>query len=116
MELVRKPFSIPIEKVRDDLQDELIDLRNYSGCKDMLDNLSICEFWARVGVSHPCVAKVCMKVLLPFSSTYLCESGFSTLLHMKTKSRNHLDEEDCMRCALSSTSPRIEALVDKFQQ
>ena len=58
----------------------------------------------------------CMKVLLPFSSTYLCESGFSTLLHMKTKSRNRLDAEDCMRCALSSTSPKIEAPVDKFQQ
>ena len=39
-------FSIQIEKVRDDLQDELIDLRNDSGCKDMFENLSICEFWA----------------------------------------------------------------------
>ena len=116
LELVRKPFSIQIEKVRDDLQDELIDLRNDSGCKDMFENLSICEFWARVCVSYPCVAKVCMKVLLPFSSTYLCESGFSTLLHMKTKSRNRLDAKDGMRCALSSTSPRIEALLDKFQQ
>ena len=28
LELVRKSFSIPIEKIRDDLQDELIDLRN----------------------------------------------------------------------------------------
>ena len=33
LELVRKLFSIPLEKVRDDLQDELIDLRNDSGCK-----------------------------------------------------------------------------------
>ena len=116
LELVRKPFSIPVEKIQDDLQDELIDLRNDSACKDMFDNLSICEFWARVCVLYPSVAKVCMKVLLPFSSTYLCESGFSTLLNMKTKARNRLDAEDGMRCALSSTSPRIEALVDKFQQ
>ena len=115
LELVRKPFSIPVEKIQDDLQDELIDLRNDSACKDMFDNLSICEFWARVCVLYPSVAKVCMKVLLPFSSTYLCESGFSTLLNMKTKARNRLDAEDGMRCALSSTSPRIEALVDKFQ-
>ena len=57
-----------------------------------------------------------MKVLLPFSSTYLCESGFSTLLHVETKARNRLDAGDGMRCALSSTSPRIEALVDKFLQ
>ena len=88
----------------------------FGACKDMFDNLSICEFWARVCISYPCVTKVCIKVLLPFNSTYLCESGFSTLLQMKTKSRNRQDAEDCMRCALSSISPRIEALVDKFQQ
>ena len=116
LELVRKPFSIPLEKVRDNLQDELIDLRNDSGCKDMFDSLSVCEFWARVCVSYLRVAKVWMKVLLPFSTTYLCESGFSTLLHVKTKVRDRLDAADGIRCTLSSTSPRIEALVDKFQQ
>ena len=114
LELVRKPFSIPLETVRDDLQDELIDLRNDSGCKGMFDSLSVCEFWERVCVSYPRVAKICMKALLPFSTTHLCESGFSTLLHMKTKARNRLDAADRIRCALSSTSPRIEALVDKF--
>ena len=82
----------------------------------MFDNLLTCEFWARVCVSYPRVAKICMKVLLPFSSTYLSESRFSTLLHTQTKARNCLDAQDGMRCALSSTSPRIEALVDKYQQ
>ena len=71
LELVRKPFSIPGENVQNDLQDELIDLRNDSACKDMFDDLSICEFWARVCVSYLRVAKVCMKVLLPFSSTFM---------------------------------------------
>ena len=94
LELVRKPFSIPVEKVQDDLQDDLIDLRNDFSCEDMFDNLSTCEFRARVCVSYPRVAKVCMKVLLPLGSTYLCESGFSTLLHMKTKARNCLDAEE----------------------
>ena len=115
-DLVRKPFSNQVEKVQDDLQDEFIDLRNDSACKDLFDNLSIYEFWARVRVSYPRVAKVCIKVFLPFSSTYLCESGFSTLLHIKTEARNRLDAEHGMRCALSSTSLRNEALVDKFQQ
>ena len=49
---VRKPFSIPEEKVQDDLQDELINLRNDTASKDMSDHLSICEFWARVCVSY----------------------------------------------------------------
>ena len=34
LELVRKPFAILIEEVTDDLQDELIDFRNDSACKD----------------------------------------------------------------------------------
>ena len=111
LELVRKPFSILLEKVCDDLQDELIDLRNDS-CSTVYQSVS----FGQGCVSYPRVAKVCMKVLLPFSTTYLCESEFSSLLHMKTRARNRLDAADGIRCALSSTSPRIEALVDKFQQ
>ena len=37
--LVRKPLAIPIEKVTDDLQDELIDFRNDSACKEMFEIL-----------------------------------------------------------------------------
>ena len=80
LELVRKPFAIPIEKVADNLQDELIDFRNDTTCKDMFESLSICEFWVTACVSYPRIGKECVKVLLPFSSTYLCEAGFSTLV------------------------------------
>ena len=76
LELVRKPFAIPIEKVTDNLQDELIDFRNDSACKDMFETLSICKFWAKVWVSYPLVGKECIKVLLPFSIMYLCQAGF----------------------------------------
>ena len=94
MELVRKPFAILIEKVADDLQDELIDFRNESACKDMFETLSICKFWARVCVCYPRVGKECIKVLLPFSIMYLCEAGFSTLVQIKTKARNQLDVKE----------------------
>ena len=94
LELVRKPFAIPIEKFTDDLQDELIDFRNESACKDMFETLSICKFWARVCVPYPRVGKKCIKVLLPFCIMYLCEAGFSTLVQIKTKARNRLDVED----------------------
>src|SRR6218665_875060 len=40
------------------------------------------------------------RVLRPFTSAYLCESWFSTLLHIKTKARNRLNVEDEMRLAL----------------
>ena len=35
LKLVRKPFEVPVEKVCDDQQDELIDLKNDSTCEGM---------------------------------------------------------------------------------
>ena len=116
LELVRKAFAMPIEKVTDDLQNELIDFRNDSACKKMFETLLICEFWARVCISYPRIGKKCIKVLLPFSSTYLCEVGFSSLVAMKTKARNRLDVENGMRCALASTPLNIDVLVNEVQQ
>jgi len=68
------------------MQDELIDLQNDSGFKYMFDTNTICDFWLKD--SYPNVGKEALKKLLLFPSTYLCESGFSTLLHVKTKNRN----------------------------
>jgi len=32
-----------------------------------------------------------LSILVPFATTYLCESGFSSLLYLKNKYRNHLN-------------------------
>ena len=92
-----KGFAIPIEKVTDDLPDELIDFRNDSACKDMFETLPIYEFWANVCVSYQQIGNECIKVLLPLSIKYLSESGFSTLVQIKAKAQNRLDVEDGMR-------------------
>ena len=57
------------------------------------------------------VGSVAIRTLLSFSSTYLCESGFSALVSMKTKFRNKLECEADLRCTLSSTKPRIKQLL-----
>jgi hypothetical protein len=54
-----------------------------------------------------------LRTLIPFVSTYFCESGFSTLLQIKSKQRNLLDIENDMHCSLSNISPRIMDLVKK---
>ena len=111
MKLVRKPFAVLVEEVRDYLQDELFDLKNDSTFRDMFDTLLICEFWEKMCTSYPRVDKEYITKLLHFSSTYLCKSGFSTLMQMKNKTQNRLDVKNCLRCAFSSTHPRIEKLV-----
>ena len=83
---------------------------------EMFDNLSIYEFWAKIYTSYPRVAKKCITKLLSFTSTYLCDSGFSTLMQMKNKTRNRLDVENGLRYALFSTHSRIDKLVYCVQQ
>ena len=46
--------SLRKEDVRDDLQDELTDLKNDSTCRVMLDTLSLCEFWAKMCTCYAC--------------------------------------------------------------
>src|SRR4029434_7278002 len=51
-----------------------------------------------------------MRCLLPFQTTYLCESSFSTLAFLKNKYRARLEPENAMRLSLSIISPRIDRL------
>ncbi len=62
-------------------------------------------------MAYPDVAKMALKVLIPFATTYECESAFSTLLTIKTKARNRLCATNDMRVALAQTKPNQEALV-----
>ena len=54
-------------------------------------------------------------MLVQFSFTYLCETGFSALMHLKTKSQNKLNVEADLCYALSMTTPDIEGLVSQKQ-
>ena len=102
--------------VEDELQDQLIDLKNDSNCRDLFKTLPVTEFWLSVALSYPEISKVALKKLLAFSSTWLCESVFSMLVCMKSKQRNRLDVEHDILCALSTTEPRISKLVAKAQE
>ena len=55
------------------------------------------------------------EALLPFPTTYFCESVFSVLTLMKKDKRNRLNPEDDIRVALSSIEPDIVELVTKHQ-
>jgi len=46
----------------------------------------------------------------------LCESGFGTLLSIKTKSINRLNSQACMRVFISNIVPRFEKLINKKQE
>ncbi|XP_066941054.1 protein FAM200C-like [Macrobrachium rosenbergii] len=109
--LTCNPFRCTVDGLPDDIQEEFLELINNTAAKEELQeqqqfNSSNC--WVKMLSAFPKTSKFALKVLIPFSSTYLCKSGFSTLLVIKSKARNRLNAEADMRCALSHTDPHID--------
>ncbi len=115
--LVRNPFSgiLDITTIPREVQDEFLDLKHKAAAKYLYEEKSLNVFWCSMHQSYPKVSEIALRLLLPFSTTYLCESGFSTLLQIKNTSRNWLDVGPEMRCTLSVTQPRIRQLTEKKQ-
>ena len=107
--MTRNPFRIK----EDILSEEFLEMKCNSTAKDDFEAMSLNNFWAKYLQINKNVGSVAIRTLFPFSSTYLCKSGFSALVSMKTKFRNKLECEEDLRCALSSTKPRIKPLVSQ---
>ena len=112
------PFLYNINDFSDDdpMKEELIELRADQALQMRHDPKSLERFWCYTIQSYPQLAEKALNVLLPFSTTYLCESGFSTLLSIKTKYRSRLNPEADMRIAISKTEPRIDSIVAQKQE
>ena len=112
------PFSVMIDiaTIPEEVQDELLELRNDSAGREIFVTKSLSQFWSSMLTSYPELSKEPLRVIVPFASTYLCESGFSALMHIKSKARNQLDVEDDLRIAISKTQPRISRLTCNMQQ
>nr|XP_012597542.1 SCAN domain-containing protein 3 isoform X2 [Microcebus murinus] len=98
------------------LQDKLLKLASDEGLKINFENTaSLPSFWIKVKHEYPELSEIALKSLLPFPSTCLCETGFSTLSVIKTKHRNSLNIHYPLRVALSSIQPRLDKLTSKKQ-
>ncbi|OAF71583.1 hypothetical protein A3Q56_00643 [Intoshia linei] len=59
-------------------------------------------FWSSQLSTYPNLSTKALNVLIPFSTTYLCEKGFYSLLYLKNKYRNRLNASHDLRIALQS--------------
>ena len=64
---------------------------------------------------YPTVSKFVKRKLIPFATTWLCETAFSGLCVSKTKHRNRLDVEADLGLCLSKMKPRFQKLADAKQ-
>ncbi|KAL4097691.1 hypothetical protein QTP88_022423 [Uroleucon formosanum] len=114
--MIRNPFIVKVDEVDDDIQEDLIELQNDRNCKDTFESsMNIEEFWCKKAITYPKLREIALRYLVMFSTTYMCEQGFSALLYIKNKQRNRLDAIKDMRVALSNITPRISLLVKEMQ-
>jgi len=62
------------------------------------------DFWIKMAQTYPSISKMAFKVLIPFPTTYDCESAFLALLTIKPKPQNRLDVTHDMWVVLSKTN------------
>ena len=97
------------------MQEELIDLQSDRTLQMQFSKLSLGEFWLKMPPEHSALAEIAVKTLLPFSSSYLCETGFSALAVLKTKYRSRLEVEHNLRMAVAKIHPQIDHLCGEKQ-
>nr|XP_047128377.1 SCAN domain-containing protein 3-like [Hydra vulgaris] len=114
-EVIISPFSCDVKNVKEEAQEEFIELKNDTTAKDHFKVAPLNNFWLKMRKSYPLCSSIALKALIPFSTSYLCEAGFSAMLSLKTKKRNRLDIDADIRCALSKTKPNFQILIASKQ-
>ncbi len=93
---------------------EMIDLCEDDQLKPALWEGTI-EFWKTVPTEkYPNVKRAALKMLSMFGSTYVCESVFSTLKHVKSKHRSVLTDthvKELLRVATTDYKPDLKRIV-----
>ena len=114
---IRNPFQADITKATLSAANEaqLIDLSCDRTLKGKLSESSLSIFWLNGETVFPELSDIALSMLLPFSTTYLCEAGFSALTAIKTKYRNRLCTDHDMRLCLTCFKPRIDLLMSNMQ-
>ena len=121
---IQNPFSVNCvaENVTLPLQLEngLNELSEDSGLKLHHQKVDLPSFWIQASKEYASLSKRAIMFLLPFTITYLFESGFSTVTATKSKVRNGLKTDTLnatLRMSLSPIQLRIDHIIsDKHAQ
>ena len=73
------------------LLEELIDLSSGDTMRARFNEVQLDTFWSQCGAEFQVCHDAAVKVLISFSTTYLCEAGFSATTALKTKYRARFD-------------------------
>ena len=111
---VRQPFTFSVDTadVNDKYFDEIVELQQSQVQQQLFTTTTLSTFWCHQIVAYPLLAK---KVLELFVTTYVCEKSFSTIVNIKTKTRNRLCCKNVTRVALQSQATYFKNFRQKGQ-
>lgn len=112
---IRNPFQCLLTDLTGREQEELAELSSDRTLQLQFSRTSLSSFWLSCAQEYPLLSSKAVDVLLPFSTTYLCEKAFSAVTAIKTKYRARLDIEDDVRVCLSRIEPRLNILCSDKQ-
>ncbi|KAJ8889835.1 hypothetical protein PR048_009339 [Dryococelus australis] len=92
--------------------------KDFTSCSELkmaFQNQSLPDFWLHLQDEFKILYEQAKLALLPFSTTYLCEAGFSAYTATKRKYRSGLNAKPDIRLQLSSIKPEIRKLCKLMQ-
>ncbi|GFX04771.1 zinc finger BED domain-containing protein 5 [Trichonephila clavipes] len=114
-EWVRDPFQNTPEGFSTTEEESFIDFTSSGEIKRQFSNKTLFQFWAEVDDEFSELKTKAFRILLPFSTSYLCETGFSAVAALKTKYRSQLNIEKELRVSISNIKPSFENLCSARQ-
>ncbi|GFU20761.1 zinc finger BED domain-containing protein 5 [Trichonephila clavipes] len=114
-EWVRDPFQNTPEGLSTTEEESFIDFTSSGEIKRQFCNKTLFQFWAEVDDEFSELKTKAFRILSPFSTSYLCETGFSAVAALKTKYRSQLIIEKELRVSISNIKPSFENLCSTRQ-
>ncbi|GFW12774.1 zinc finger BED domain-containing protein 5 [Trichonephila clavipes] len=114
-EWVRDPFQNTPEGLSTTEEESFIDCTSSGEIKRQFCNKTLFQFWAEVDDEFSELKTKAFRILLPFSTSYICETGFSAVAALKTKYRSQLNIEKELRVSISNIKPSFENLCSARQ-
>ena len=86
-------------------RDQFVELSCDGGLKNEFKKDILCDFWLKQRAEYELISDKALQFLIPFSTSYLCETGFSAMLAIKNKYRTKLELEPDLRLKLTNIKP-----------
>jgi zinc finger BED domain-containing protein 5/7/8/9 len=96
-------------------EESLIELSCDSSLKAKFTSMELAKFWISIKDEYPLLSEKALRVLIPFSTSYLCKAGFSAISMIKSKYRTKINVEKEIRVAVSRLIPKFEKIYSDFQ-